>query len=312
MSDVILHHYDASPFAEKIRSILAYKRIPWRSVVIPIVMPKPDLVALTGGYRKTPVLQIGSDVYCDTVRIARLLDEISPERPVFRAEHVAVELPAGRWLDHNLFMAVVALAFSDPALAAATAQSLGGPEALAAFAKDRAGMLGAARVRPPHLSDARVILTDTLKRLEAQLKAAGPFLFGKDPGWLDFCAYHPLFMLRANAASVLEPYPEVRAWTDRIAAFGPREGKPLDALEAIEIACTAEPRALPAGEGPPLDGIEMGDPIEVAADDYGTEPTAGRLVHLGTDALALRRADERAGEVTVHFPRIGFRVRSGA
>lgn len=43
--------------------------------MIPPVMPKPDLVALTGGYRKTPVLQVGADVYCDTALIARRLEQ---------------------------------------------------------------------------------------------------------------------------------------------------------------------------------------------------------------------------------------------
>jgi len=56
MSELILHHYPNSPFAEKIRLILGHKKLPWKSVFIPMIMPKPDLTALTGGYRKTPVL----------------------------------------------------------------------------------------------------------------------------------------------------------------------------------------------------------------------------------------------------------------
>ena len=73
MHDIILHHYPASPFAEKIRLILGAKGLSWRSVTIPWIMPKPDLMPLTGGYRRTPVLQIGADVYCDTALIAPLL-----------------------------------------------------------------------------------------------------------------------------------------------------------------------------------------------------------------------------------------------
>ena len=74
MSDLILHHFDWSPYAEKVRVLLGIKRLAWRSVQIPMVMPKPDLTALTGGYRKTPVLQIGADIYCDTSCIARELE----------------------------------------------------------------------------------------------------------------------------------------------------------------------------------------------------------------------------------------------
>lgn len=81
--DLVLHHYWMSPYAEKVRCILGFKRLPWKSVLIPIVMPKPDLLALTGGYRKTPVLQIGADVFCDTDLIARVLDASSPIRRCF-------------------------------------------------------------------------------------------------------------------------------------------------------------------------------------------------------------------------------------
>src|SRR5476649_1013261 len=74
MSDLILHHYPMSPFAEKIRLVLGYKNLAWKSVIIPSIMPKPDLVALTGGYRRTPVLQIGADIYCDTALICDVLE----------------------------------------------------------------------------------------------------------------------------------------------------------------------------------------------------------------------------------------------
>src|SRR6185369_1531695 len=74
MAELILHHYDISPYAEKVRLIMGLKRLAWRSVQIPVVMPKPDLTALTGGYRLTPVLQIGADIYCDTRTIARRLE----------------------------------------------------------------------------------------------------------------------------------------------------------------------------------------------------------------------------------------------
>ena len=49
--------------------------------------------------------------------------------------------------------------------------------------------------------------------------------------------------------------------------------------------------------------------VEISADDYAFEPSIGRLVECGRNKLAIERTDERAGEVVVHFPRIGFRVR---
>ena len=66
MADIILHHYDTSPYSEKVRLGLGLKGLAWASVELPVIMPKPNLTALTGGYRKTPVLQIGADIYCDS------------------------------------------------------------------------------------------------------------------------------------------------------------------------------------------------------------------------------------------------------
>ena len=71
MTDLILHSYDASPFTQRALKLLAIKGLTWRSVTTPMMPPKDDLLALTGGYRGTPVLQIGADVYIDSQRIAR-------------------------------------------------------------------------------------------------------------------------------------------------------------------------------------------------------------------------------------------------
>lgn len=54
MADLIFHHYPTSPFSEKVRLIFGHKNLRWQSVIIPVIMPKDDVVALTGGYRKTP------------------------------------------------------------------------------------------------------------------------------------------------------------------------------------------------------------------------------------------------------------------
>jgi glutathione S-transferase len=309
MADVILHHYAASPFAEKIRAILGYKGMQWRSVEIPVVMPKPDLTALTGGYRKTPVLQVGADVYCDTALIARVLDDLQGEPRAYRPEQEAVAVPAGRWLDHNLFFAAIALLF-DPGIMAGEQTSLGGPEEVAAFLKDRGPMLATARVKPPPLPAARVIVDDVLRRLELQLATGGPFLFGGAAGWADFCAYHPLWVLRGNAAlaPLLADHRHVVGWLDRIAAFGHGTPLPLASGDAVAVARESTPRPGGGPSGTLDEGLAIGDEVEIAADDYAFEPSAGRLVHCGPDELVIARRDERAGTVHVHFPRIGYRA----
>ena len=83
MSEIILHHYPQSPVAEKVRIALGVKKLPWRSVIIPRIPPKPDVIILTGGYRRTPIMQIGADVYCDSMCILRALERITPEPTFF-------------------------------------------------------------------------------------------------------------------------------------------------------------------------------------------------------------------------------------
>ena len=108
MPELILHHYAISPFAEKMRLVLGFKGVAWRSVDIPAVMPKPDVVALTGGFRKTPLLQRGADIYCDTALIARVLEDAQPS--LFPASAPLAPVLA-QWADSTLFWTVVPYTF---------------------------------------------------------------------------------------------------------------------------------------------------------------------------------------------------------
>ncbi len=111
MSDLILHHYPTSPFAEKVRLILGHKQLAWKSVFIPMIMPKPDLTALTGGYRKTPVLQIGADIYCDTALIGDVLEQLLPTPTIYPESVKGVSRIVAQWADSALFTAAMAYNF---------------------------------------------------------------------------------------------------------------------------------------------------------------------------------------------------------
>ena len=79
MAQLILHHYELSPFGTAMRLALGLKGLSWKSVEAPLVSPKPDLSALTGGYERIPVMQIGADIYCDTARSTAALEEPESE-----------------------------------------------------------------------------------------------------------------------------------------------------------------------------------------------------------------------------------------
>jgi glutathione S-transferase len=155
MSDLILHHYPTSPFAEKIRLIFGFKQLAWRSVIIPMIMPKPDLTALTGGYRRTPVLQIGADIYCDTALICDVLEHIAPQpnTTLYPEAVKGVARIVAQWADSALFTAAMAYNFQPAGAAQVFA---GAPaEVVQAFVADRGAMRGGA----PRMSSADAAAT---------------------------------------------------------------------------------------------------------------------------------------------------------
>jgi glutathione S-transferase len=304
MAEIILHHYTMSPFAEKARLLLGYKQLAWRSVFIPPVMPKPDVLALTGGYRKTPVLQIGADIYCDTALIALVLEQLQPAPTLYPASAPLSPVLA-QWADSVLFSAAVCWAMQ-PAGVAAILGDLP-PEQLKSFAADRAAM----RNNAPRLTlaDGSVQLQAHLAAIDAQLAHAGPWLFGAAPSIADFSIAHCLwFIQRATpVAQLLDNFPAVGPWLSRVLAIGHHRSEAMDSAEAIRLAATAAGHA-PAAVASGL-GFEAGQAVTVAATDYGADPVAGTLVGLSADEVVLRRSDERAGTVHVHFPRFGFQIK---
>lgn len=305
--ELILHHYPLSPFAEKARLMLGYKGLSWRSVHIPIVMPKPDLLALTGAYRRTPVLQQGADIWCDTDAITHRLEQLVPQPTLLPPGQPLAE-PLAQWADFDLFWPAVVVA-TQPAAAVVLFRDVP-PDQLASFGADRAAMAGA--MRRPTLADATAQLHNALGQLQAQLERGGPWLLGEVPGVADFAVAHCLWFVRKGppGAAILSAYPAVGAWLDNVLAFGHGQHAPMDSHDAVAVAADAAQagRWLPCSVGAGL-GFEAGQPVTVTPTDYAQDATAGTLVGLSRHEVVIRRSDPRAGTVQVHFPRAGFQIR---
>lgn len=306
MPPLILHHFDASPFAEKIRLVLGFKDLDWLGVQIPMVMPKPDLVALTGGHRRTPVLQIGADIYCDSALIARVLDARAPARPLYPASAPLAPLLA-QWADWSLFWTVIDVA-SQPAAVEHRFRGMtrAGIDAIVA---DRTPFRATVPRQTP--ADAAANLATMLGTLAAPLSDGRPFLLG-ECSIFDFSVAHCLWHLR-RAGPVAEPLlaaqPALLAWHDRMLAPGHGRSRPLASAEALAIAATAPGHVAAAVQ--PGSGFAAGQRVRVAALDYGTEPALGTLVGLTPHEVVLEHRDARAGTLHVHFPRSGFGIAAG-
>lgn len=306
MNELILHHYNESPYAEKVRVLLGHKGLAWRSVKVPRVAPKPDLVALTGGYRKVPVLQIGADVYCDTHLIAEVLEARHPE-PSIRTEPGRFTDIVEHWVDTNLFARAVGYTFG------ALADFL--PDALLA---DRAALRGAPLEREA-LKAALPLATQELHTqltwLETALSAAHtdgtPFVNGARPGGGDFTLYSTLWFL-ANGRFDFSGLPSVAAWMARMAAFG--HGKPEDCSAEASLleAAAALPAPLPTDSvSPDPSGVALGQQVQITPEQLGHGTSVqGELVAINARRLTLRLHTDRCGEVHVHFPRLGYRLRT--
>ena len=107
MSELVLHHYAGSPFSEKVRLVLGMKQLHWRSVDVPVMLPKPDVVALTGGYRRTPFMQIGADVFCDSALMCRVIDRLAPEPPLYPEATRGLDEIVAQWADTSLFWSAI-------------------------------------------------------------------------------------------------------------------------------------------------------------------------------------------------------------
>jgi glutathione S-transferase len=302
VTDLILHQYPLSPYSEKIRRILAYKRLPWRAVRAPAVMPKPDYVALTGGYRKVPVLQIGSDVYCDSSLIARVLDGLAPEPTLYPTPMVE---SVAEWVEGTAFEAVVPFIRRPTRFDEALRLML--PGELMAVGDDRAAMRAGSPKPPLPYKVAQAHLTVYLDRFERTL-AAQPYLMFPAPCIVDFAVYHHMWLLEKIAPEPLAGKPHIAAWMERIAAISGAATEEISAEEALQICKAAGPSNVAGETSDDPSGLAPGDDVYVRAADYGCEPTPGKLVLLRPGEVAIRREDPRAGVVTVHFPRIGYDI----
>jgi glutathione S-transferase len=301
--DIYLHHYPASLFSEKVRLLLGYLGLAWRSVEIPSIMPRPLLMPLSGGYRKTPVLQIDANVYCDTRIIAQALARHCGNDTLYRHGFSAQRV--ADWADSHLFQVTVALNFAPEAVRAMMGRFP--PEEAEAFRKDRAELTRGATITTLSPAAAGAYVRHHLDELNAAV--GSDYLFGATPSIADFSVYHCLWFLRNNPvnAPLLDRHRNVAGWMERMAAFGHGRVEASAGEAALAAAKAARP-VLPALRNDLPEGFDLGQEVDVTPADYGRIPVRGRLAGWSPDEVVIERASPETGPVMVHFPSPGFEV----
>jgi glutathione S-transferase len=299
MAEIILHHYDTSPFSEKVRLLLGLKRMAWRSVIQPTIMPKPDLTPLTGGYRRIPVLQIGADVYCDSQVILAEVAARGGGAPLEGAGW-AVNL----WADRLFFGSTVPIIFGEI-------------EVPKAFIEDREKLSGR-----PFDSAAMKAAAGPMKaqwRAQAawldQALTGSDFLAGNQPGLADIAAYMNIWFLggavRDTAEQLMSGMGRLSAWRARVHGIGHGERSEMTPAEALGVAKAAQPATYTDHDANDPLGLAPSASVQVMADDYGRDPIPGTLVAANAGRVVIAREDPALGRLQVHFPRMGYIVLPG-
>ena len=299
---MILHHYDFSNYSEG----PAGAGLQGAGLAIgdhPPIAPKLDLTPLTGGYRHTPVLQIGADIYCDTALIVRELGGACPNRRCSAASERAGR--HHRLLGREppvpadvLYVSGNNMDVLPPTLQADRARMRGLPEPDEATMR-RAAARSATHVRPQ------------IAAVESMLGDDRAWIAGDAPTIADLAVYHALWFITARTerlAHELAPYGRIRAWMARVRAFGHGTPTPIGAQDALAAARAATPEPSRPSSPQPEDP-RPGGRVRIRADDYGRDAVDGELAFIDDREVAIRRADPAVGDIVVHFPRLGYDLR---
>lgn len=305
MSDWILHHYWPSPFAHKTRMALGLAGLEWHSVEIPRVPPKPLLMPLTAGYRRTPVLQRGADIYCDTQNIARALAEADPvAQSLFPDGAIESALMRSEWIDQTVFALAVRVVITT-SLESAPAE----------FIQDRGdlyfGSDWSAEGLKADLQGVICQLNSALQRLEdmsAERATSGPLILS----YADVAIAYLAWFIRgrwADGPACLARYPNLCQIESAVGALGHGQDHPLDAEQALTIAKEATPQSSQGIEVPTQ--FSLGQWVSVRPFLDSSDPqVVGRLRYLDSQRVSIDHHDAQVGAVAVHFPVAGYQVRA--
>ena len=305
MSGVIFHHYPLSPVAEKVRVGFGIKKLAWRSVEHNRLPERPELFAMTAGYRRIPVMQIGADIYCDSQCILRELERRFPEPTFFPGPGKGMPWAVSRWTDGPVFDLLFRVAFAPvmDALPAALVNDRSrlylGPNA--DLRKEAADL--------PHLL---AQLRGHLGWLEAQLASGKPYLTADAPSVADAFAWHILWFFRARygeAAKFMEEFPKLAAWEERMKALGHGLPTPMTAAEALAVAKASATIVQETTDPRDPQGLKPGMKVAIGPlTDTGETPVEGTVRAVGRETIVINHEHDLCGQVAIHFPRVGYRV----
>ena len=299
---LILHQYDISPFSQKAQKMMGLKELSWQSVEMPMIAPKPDVEALTGGYRGTPVLQIGRDVFIDNWMIARALDEFDASGPAINAQGGLREAALYAW-GERLFT---------PLLHAALAAYQS--EWDADFLADRKRVFPDVDFDTLDVSDPdrRSQVRAYLGTVEAQLGLDQDFLGGAQADSCDIHVWGMVWMIHSALPAlmpIVETFPRLTDWYDRVSAMGTGDREDVKIDVAWQSLKDGPARPLP--DTPDQEPLApwVGEVVDIAAGSADRGSASGRLLAVDHEQVVLGVEPISGEAAQVWFPRFGYHLR---
>jgi glutathione S-transferase len=306
MPDLILHHYWPSPFAHKIRLALGLSGVAWRSVEIPRVPPKPLLMPLTAGYRRTPVLQSGADVYCDTQNIVRALTAITDNQQLLPNDLSGKILAFTDWADGAVFNLAARVVLT-------SALDTAPPE----FIQDRGGLYFGPNWTPEGLKSQLpgviLQLAAHLNSIDSGLSSQGGFM-SNDLSYADVTIAYLAWFIRGRwdqGPEFLQQFANIERIEREVHDAVREVYEDLSAEDALKIAVKSESRS-PSGVTKQC-GVTLRQGMQVAIKpqaETSDPPVVGRLRYLDRVRVSIDHHAPEVGDVVVHLPVAGYQIQS--
>jgi glutathione S-transferase len=305
MSEIILHHYPLSPVAEKVRAGLGLKKLAWRSVEHNRLPDRPELFAMTAGYRRIPVMQIGADIYCDSQCILRELERRFPQPSFFPTGGAGLPWGISRWTDVEIFNLMFRVAFG-PVMDKLPA------ELVADRSRLYLGPGADLRRELPEIPHALAQIRAHFGWLDGNLADGRKFLTGDQPGLQDVLGHYILWFFTARyekQAEFLAEFPKLVQWYERTKALGHGTPTPMTAAEAVAVAKAATSIVEPKEDSRDPQGLRIGMKVSIRPlTDTGEKPVTGSVRAVSRDSLVIDHEQALCGPVAIHFPRVGYHV----
>ena len=304
MSDLILHHYWPSPFAHKIRLALGLSGISWKSVEIPRVPPKPLLMPLTAGYRRTPVLQSGADVYCDTQNIVRALTEITDNHQLLPTKLSGKILAFTDWADGAVFNLAARVVLT-------SALDTAPPE----FIQDRGGLYFGPNWTPEGLKSQLpgviLQLAAHLNSIDSGLSSQGGFM-SNDLSYADVTIAYLAWFIRGRwdkGSDFLQQFVNIERIEREVHEAVHEVYEDLPAEDALKIAANSESQS-PSGVTEQCGStLKQGMRVSIKPQaETSDSPVLGRLRYLDRVRVSIDHCGPEVGDVVVHLPIAGYQI----